>query len=143
VLRIEDLRKSYLGPKGLVEAVAGLSLSVAAGELAVIQGPSGSGKTTLLLAAGGLLQPDSGRVCIDGQDLAALSAEERARFRAAHVGFVFQQFHLVPYLSVLDNVLVPALAFSAPGAGERARELIAHFGLQERAGHVPSQLSTG
>jgi ABC-type lipoprotein export system ATPase subunit len=95
----------------------------------------------LLLAAGGLLRPDAGNVTVAGQDPYALSPEERAKFRAAHIGFVFQQFHLVPYLNVLDNVLVPSLA--APAMRERAVELVAQFGLADRAHHVPAQLSVG
>jgi ABC-type lipoprotein export system ATPase subunit len=108
-----------------------------------VQGPSGCGKTTLLLAAGGLQVPDGGRVTVAGQDLFALSSEERAGFRAAKIGFVFQQFHLIPYLSVLDNVLAPSLASPSPDNRARARELIARFGLTERADHVPAALSTG
>jgi ABC-type lipoprotein export system ATPase subunit len=142
-LQVQDLSKSYQGPKGIVRAVDGVSLAVCAGEFVAVEGPSGCGKTTLLLTAGGLLEPSSGRVLVDGQDPYALSAERRAQFRAANLGFVFQQFHLVPYLSVLDNVLAPSLALPAPDAMERAHELIAHFGLQDRAYHVPAELSTG
>jgi ABC-type lipoprotein export system ATPase subunit len=123
--------------------VDGISLTVAPGEFVAVQGPSGCGKTTLLLAAGGLLQPSSGLVLVNGQDPYALSPEDRARFRAAHLGFVFQQFHLIPYLSVLDNVLAPCIALPPAGAGDRACELIAHFGLEDRALHVPAELSTG
>jgi putative ABC transport system ATP-binding protein len=108
-----------------------------------VQGPSGCGKTTLLLAAGGLLQPSNGRVLIDGQDPYAFSPEQRARFRGQKIGFVFQQFHLIPFLSVLDNILAPTLAFPTPDAPEHARELIAHFGLQDRVHHVSASLSTG
>src|SRR5947209_10398920 len=93
--------------------------------------------------AGGLLAPDAGRIVVDGQDLYALSAEARARFRAAHLGFVFQQFHLVPYLSILDNVLTPSLALAVPDAEKRAHELIGRLGLSHRARHVPAELSTG
>jgi len=142
-LQVQDLSKSYPGPKGIVRAVDGVSLAVSAGEFVAVEGPSGCGKTTLLLAAGGLLEPTTGQVLVDGQDPYVLSAERRAQFRAANLGFVFQQFHLVPYLSVLDNVLAPALALPAADAKERARELITHFGLQDRADHVPAELSTG
>jgi len=143
VLQIQDLTKSYRGANGVVRAVDGISLEIGAGEFVAVQGPSGCGKTTLLLAAGGLLQPSSGQVLIGGKDPYTLSPEQRAQFRAANIGFVFQQFHLIPFLSVLDNVLVPTLAFPTPDAPERARELIAHFGLQTRAHHVSSELSTG
>jgi len=93
--------------------------------------------------AGGLLRPDGGRVTLDGNDPYALSPDDRARWRSECVGFVFQQFHLVPYLTVLDNVLVPSLAKGSGDAGERARDLIEHFGLTDRTDHVPAELSTG
>src|SRR5262249_41746917 len=140
---VRSLSKFYRGPQGTVRALTELSLTVAAGEFAAVQGPSGCGKTTLLLAAGGLLRPDQGQVVVAGTDLYALADEERARFRAANVGFVFQQFHLVPYLSVLDNVRSPALALKALGVRERAGQLIEVFGLSHRTHHVPAELSTG
>lgn len=143
ILEIRDLVKRYPGPSGTVHALAGIVLEVAAGEFVAVQGPSGCGKSTLLLAAGGLLRPDAGVVRIAGQDPYALSPDARARFRAAHIGFVFQQFHLVPYLSVLDNVLAPSLALPRPDARTRARELIDRFGLLDRQHHVPEQLSVG
>jgi ABC-type lipoprotein export system ATPase subunit len=143
MLEIHELSKTYRGPAGAVRALHGLSLDVAAGEFVAVQGRSGCGKTTLLLAAGGLLRPDAGRVRVAGQDLYALSEEARARFRAAHLGFVFQQFHLIPYLSALDNVLAAALALKVPDARARAERLLADLGLAERARHVPAALSTG
>jgi len=143
VLRATDLAKAYPGPGKTVRALDGATLQVAAGELVAVQGPSGCGKTTLLLAAGGLLRPDAGRVLIGGEDPYALPPEARARFRGAKVGFVFQQFHLVPYLSVLDNILAPTLARPVAGARERAADLARHFGLADRQDHVPAELSTG
>jgi len=143
MLTVVGLRKTFRGPSGRVSALADAALSVAAGEFVSVQGPSGCGKTTLLLAAGGLLPPDSGRVQVDGQEVYALSSTARARLRAEKIGFVFQQFHLVPYLSVLDNVLAPALALKDPSARERATELARRFGLAERLRHVPAELSTG
>ena len=106
-------------------------------------GPSGCGKTTLLLVAGGLLRPENGEVSIDGTDPYSLSGEQRARFRAEQIGFVFQQFHLVPYLNVLDNVMAPALVTGETSARERAGILVERFGLADRLGHRPGQLSTG
>jgi ABC-type lipoprotein export system ATPase subunit len=143
VVRVENLAKAFRGPAGKVKALDNISFTVDAGQLAVVQGPSGCGKTTLLLAVGGLLEPDSGRVFVDGQEMHALSAEARARFRADNIGFVFQQFHLVPYLSVRENVLTAALGRVAEPAAEGANELLARFGLQERARHLPAELSTG
>jgi ABC-type lipoprotein export system ATPase subunit len=144
LLQIEGLSKSYPGPQGTINAVDEVSLTVGAGEFVAVQGPSGCGKTTLLLAAGALLRPTRGRVLVNGDDPYALSSGQRARFRAVNVGFVFQQFHLVPYLDVLDNTLAPTLALGANGGARvRALELAARFGLTERLHHLPSALSTG
>lgn len=144
LLQIENLDRSYAGPRGIVNAVAGVSLTVNAGEFVAVRGPSGCGKTTLLLAAGALLQPSCGRVLLNGQSPYELSSGARARFRAENIGFVFQQFHLVPYLDVLDNILAPTLALEANGDHRaRASELAQRFGLQDRLHHVPSALSTG
>jgi len=113
------------------------------GEFLAVRGPSGCGKTTLLLTAGGLLRPNSGQISLDGYDPYALGPEKRSQMRARMIGFVFQQFHLIPYLTVRQNILAPSLALSAKGAGQRAQELVSRFGLDDRAGHVPAQLSTG
>ena len=143
MLTIKQLSKTYRIGAAPVAAVDHVTLTIADGEFAAVQGPSGCGKTTLLLMAGALLEPDDGWVEVDGQNPYALSPEQRARFRAGHIGFVFQQFHLVPYLSVLDNVLAPSLALSSNGARPRAEELIARLGLAPRLHHVPAELSTG
>ena len=143
ILVVENISKAFAGPEGPVRALDGVSLEVERGEFVAVQGHSGCGKTTLLLAAGGLLLPDGGRVRVDGQDLSKLSPEERASFRARHIGFVFQQFHLVPYLSALDNVLAPSLATKGVDAREHAGELVRRLGLESRAHHVPAKLSTG
>jgi ABC-type lipoprotein export system ATPase subunit len=142
-LQLSNVSKTFHGPNGEVRAVDDVSLSVAPGEFVAVQGPSGCGKTTLLLAAGGLLRPDAGEVLVAGEDPYRLSSEQRARFRATRIGFVFQQFHLVPYLDVLDNVLAPSLAAALPDGRARAEELIGRFGLRDRVGHVPAALSTG
>ena len=143
MIETHELTKVYQGGSGRVEAVRDVTLRAAAGEFVAVQGPSGCGKSTLLLAAGALLMPTGGRVRVDGQDPYALSSEARAKFRARTIGFVFQQFHLMPYLNVLDNILVPAIALPARDAQDRAAELAAHFGLADRACHVPAELSVG
>lgn len=140
---IQDARKTYKGASGQVLAVDGLSLSLDAGDFVAVQGPSGCGKSTLLLLAGGLLAPESGSVQIAGDDPYALTADARSKFRAENIGFVFQQFHLVPYLSVLDNVLAPSIATGAAGSDQRARELIDRFGLSHRLEHTPGEISSG
>ena len=143
LISLDHITKTYTGDAGPIVAVADVSVSVEAGEFVAVVGPSGCGKTTLLLVAGGLLRPENGEVSIDGTDPYSLSGEQRARFRAEQIGFVFQQFHLVPYLNVLDNVMAPALVTGETSARERAGILVERFGLADRLGHRPGQLSTG
>ena len=144
VLELNQVAKAHDSGNGQrVQALDGVSLSVEAGDFIAVRGPSGSGKTTLLGIAGGLLATDQGVVSIGGRDLGSMSAEGRARFRAENVGFVFQQFHLIPYLSVLHNVMAPAVAANIADAPERAEKLIAQFGLRSRAHHPTARLSTG
>jgi ABC-type lipoprotein export system ATPase subunit len=148
VLELHDLIKQYRRPGRdgqTVDALGGVSLRVDPGEMVAVQGPSGCGKTTLLLAAGGLLSPDAGHVRVDGTDPYGLSPDRRARFRADRIGFVFQQFHLIPYLSLRDNVLAPSMAGGGDRAAiqRRADALIERFQLAPRAPHVPAELSTG
>jgi ABC-type lipoprotein export system ATPase subunit len=145
LLEIDDLTKTYQSGPATVRAVDGVTLHLDAGQFVAVQGPSGCGKTTLLLVAGGLLAPDSGTVRIAGEYPYDLPPDRRAKFRARRIGFVFQQFHLVPYLSVLDNVLAPSLAADPKDIDlrERAGTLVAEFGLAHRQHHVPGQLSTG
>jgi len=139
---IDNVKKHYRRGSNSVAALDGVSLTVEAGSMKVLRGPSGSGKSTLLLAAGGLLHPDGGTVTVRGTDLYALSSGKRAAFRGQNIGFVFQQFHLVPYLTVLDNVKLPGLALST-ALGDRAEELVERFRLGQRRQHFPSELSTG
>ena len=138
-ISIEGIKKAFAGNVVLEN----LSLHIPDGAFYTLLGPSGCGKTTLLLMAGALLRPDAGTVTVCNADPYAMPSEARARFRAGHVGFVFQQFHLVPYLSVFDNVLAASLALSANDAPQRAAQLVERFGLHDRAHHVPAQLSTG
>jgi ABC-type lipoprotein export system ATPase subunit len=142
-IELKNVSKYYRTPRGVVSALHDLSLRVAEGEFIAVQGPSGCGKSTLLLTIGGLLAPDEGRVEVAGINPYALAPDARARFRAGAIGFVFQQFHLVPYLTVRDNILAPAGALSRNGAPERAETLIRRFNLTHRAGHRPAELSTG
>jgi ABC-type Fe3+/spermidine/putrescine transport system ATPase subunit len=125
LISAEQMGVTYRSGKGPVLAVRNASLEVAAGEIVAVYGPSGSGKTSLLMALGGLLCPDAGRVMFKDEDVYRLSSSERAAFRNQHIGFVFQQFHLIPYLTVLENVMAPALAAtsmpSVATAGVRVR----------------------
>jgi len=125
-----------------VKALEGVSLQIDRGEFVVVSGPSGSGKTTLLMIVAAMLRPTRGRVCLDGRDIYQLSGTERARFRATNIGFVFQMFHLVPYLNVLENVQVAAGAIGGNSRG-RAEELLRRLGLEHRLGHRPGELSAG
>ncbi len=143
MLQIRHVHKCYRTSRATVHALQGVSLHVHTGEFVVVRGPSGCGKTTLLLTAGGLLAPDEGRVLVDGQNPYALAIEDRARLRASAVGFVFQEYHLIPYLTVLENVMVPSLALSASAPRGRAEELLDRLNLSARAGHVSAELSTG
>jgi len=143
MLEVKNLSKVYRGPNRPLNAVDNVSLQVKDGEFLVVQGPSGSGKTTLLLSIGGLQAPDKGNVIVEGKNIYQMRLNDRARFRAANIGFVFQQFYLVPYLSVMDNVLVPSVALPHLEADKRARELIERFKLTDRSSHKPSELSTG
>lgn len=142
-LQLKDVAKTYRSGGREVNALDDVSLQVEPGEFVAVQGRSGCGKSTLLLIAGGLLAPDRGTVRLHDAEPYAMSQEARSRWRAAQIGFVFQQFHLVPYLSVLDNVLTPSLAIDIPDAQQRARELLERFELAARSHHVPSELSTG
>jgi ABC-type lipoprotein export system ATPase subunit len=142
-LEMRDVDKAFPKGEARVQALQAISLEVGQGELVIIRGPSGSGKTTLLLTAGGLLAPDAGIVQLEGRDPYGLPPEERARLRAVLVGFVFQQFHLLSYLTVLENVMTPALALPHDDTKDRALELLEVFQLSPRADHLPCELSTG
>jgi ABC-type lipoprotein export system ATPase subunit len=125
---------------GSVTALAPFDLSVDAGEFIAVKGVSGSGKTTLLLTLGGMLRPSDGTVNFDGVNLYSQSSNARAEYRATEVGFVFQMFHLVPYLGVEENV---RLAARNGTMTERPRELLEQFGLSHRLTHTPGELSAG
>ena len=138
-IEVEDLTKSY-GEN--LHALQGVSFTVEKGEWMAVMGPSGSGKSTLLNIMGGLDLPSSGRVMMDGRDISALAPSELARFRAEKIGLVFQQFHLVPYLTALENVMLAQYFHSLADEGEAA-EALARVGLGDRLRHLPSQLSGG
>lgn len=128
---------------GDVQVLRGLDLVVARGERVIVRGASGSGKSTLLAIMGLIDPPDAGDVRHAGRDLALASEAERSRERLRGVGFVFQRFHLMPTLTALQNVALPAKAAGALDAQERAAELLARVGLSSRADHLPHELSGG
>jgi lipoprotein-releasing system ATP-binding protein len=147
VLIADRVSKRYDTPRGPVPILDDVSLHVGRGESVAIMGPSGSGKSTLLYLLGALEPPTSGSVRIDGTDPYTLGERDQALFRGRTIGFVFQDHLLLPQLSALDNVLVPALA-DTDGAvsselGQRARGLLTEVGLEQRMEHLPAELSGG
>ena len=145
LLELRDVSKSYPGPVP-VPVLRGASLTMTRGESVAIVGPSGCGKSTVLNLLGTLDLPDSGTLSFEGRDLTKLSAKELAAFRNRQIGFIFQQHHLLPQCSVLENVLLPTLADAkrAPADAEaRARALLDRVGLDARLDHRPGQLSGG
>jgi len=143
MIELEAVTKVYCRQRVEVRALDGIDLSIAAGELLVVRGPSGCGKTTLLFTLGGMLCPTSGRLRFEGRDLYAAPSGERARLRARRIGFVFQTFHLLPYLTVTDNVALAARDRSRAEAAADARARLEELGLAHRAGAFPAELSAG
>jgi putative ABC transport system ATP-binding protein len=145
ILEAHDLVKRYPLRAGSVEALRGVSLSVAQGEFLAIMGTSGSGKTTMLHLLGGLDKPTSGEVIIDGVNISRLDDEQATLTRRAKTGFVFQFFNLIPLLNVAENVALPFLIAGETLVDRRDRvdELLELVGLADKAGHRPDQLSAG
>ena len=144
-LVVSNLTKSFAGATQTLNVLRDVSLELSAGDSLAIVGPSGSGKSTLLQILGTLDHPSSGTVSINGLDPFELDEHSLAQFRNQHVGFVFQDHHLLPQLSVLENVLIPALALGKTSTEQvtRAHELIKSVGLANRDDHLPSELSGG
>jgi putative ABC transport system ATP-binding protein len=145
LVAVDHLRKVYAGSASPVAALAGVSFTVERGEFVAVRGPSGCGKSTLLHILGAMDRASEGSVRVDGQDLAAIGVDAMARFRRRKVGFVFQSFHLLPTLTVAENVMLPLTldGWADRAAAERTAELLADVGLDARGDHLPSQLSGG
>ncbi len=145
VLVVEDVRKTYAGGEAPVEAVRGVSLALEAGEFVALMGPSGCGKSTLLHMCGAMDRPTSGRVLVDGVDVATLDDDALTRVRRERIGFVFQFFNLLPTLTLAENVALPLLLAGRPEreSRERARALVERVGLTHRASAYPQQVSGG
>jgi putative ABC transport system ATP-binding protein len=144
MIRVSGLRKVFRTGDDDVEALRGVSLEVADASCVFIVGPSGSGKTTLLYLLGALDTPTSGTIAVDGQDLGALGEVELDDFRRRHIGFIFQQFHLIPNLTAVDNVLMPFIPTgTTPELRAKAESLLRRVGLGDRLKHRPSRLSGG
>lgn len=144
-LETRSVIKTYQSESGTIQAVDDVSLQVAAGEFVALVGPSGSGKTTMLSMLAALLQPTSGQILLDGQDLAGMNDVDRVAMRREKIGFTFQANNLVPYLTAVENVeLMLRLNNRLDKAGSlRARELLARLGLGERLHNLPGQMSGG
>lgn len=144
ILTAEDLHRTYKVGKTTLEVLKGVSLEVSTGETLAVMGDSGSGKSTLLHVLGGLDNPRSGVVNFKGSGVYDMPSARRARFRAENVGYVFQSFHLLPELDIVENVALPAMTQHSRGdAKKRAKELLEEVGLSERIGHRPQELSGG
>jgi putative ABC transport system ATP-binding protein len=141
LVQLSEITKVYQG--GVTGALNGVSLTVEEGEFTAVMGPSGSGKTTLLNLIAGLDRPTTGGVLVAGSDLGQMGETALARFRRDHIGFVFQFFHLLPNLTVLENVLIPAQLKSRVSAESRGRELLSQLGIAELADRYPAKLSGG
>ena len=145
MLRMENVSKKYRHRGQLVTALDGADLSISKGDFLAVVGPSGSGKSTLLLMLGGMLSPSSGRVLLEGQSIYDLKSDDRARLRKKKIGFVFQTFNLVTYLSALENVQIPLFLAGLDDRAqvERATALLDRVGLADRLHHKPCELSVG
>ena len=145
IIGLKDVWKTYKMGEVEVNALRGVSLGIKQGEFAAITGSSGSGKSTMMNLVGCLDLPTKGSIYLDNKDISALSESDLAQIRGKKIGFIFQQFHLIPTLSALENVMLPLEFQDIPTdtAMEKAVEILDKVGLGDRAGHLPSQLSGG
>lgn len=145
LIQVCEVSKTYKGGDGVVEALKNINLDIAEGEFLALMGPSGSGKSTLLSVLGGLNPPTSGKLIIDDIDVYALESERLADFRHEYVGFVFQQYQLIPYLTALENIMLPLAITSRPGREQRemAQTVLDKVGLGNKSHRLPNQLSGG
>lgn len=145
MLRMQNVTKTYPLRRQTIVALEDATIDIPEGDFVSLVGPSGSGKSTLLVMLGGMLSPTSGQVLLDGQSMYDLDADGRARLRKASIGFVFQSFNLVPYLTAQENVQIPLyLAGQIPAEQQaRAADLLGRVGLGDRLDHKPTELSVG
>lgn len=143
LLSLQGVSKAYRNPTETTHVFDNLDLELRRGEITCLVGPSGCGKSTIISLIAGLMRPDAGQVCFNGQDLAALSDTERAHLRATGVGIVLQSGNLLPFLSAAENVAMAARLAGAKSSPARITSLLAQVGLAERADHLPRRLSGG
>ena len=143
MIQIRQLRKSLYGGGHRVDILNGIDLTIPSGQFIAIIGASGSGKTTLLSQMAGLDTPSSGTIVVDEKDITKLEEDELAALRARRFGFIFQNFHLIPTLTALENVVLAGELNSAPGAKKKSEDLLGTVGLADRMHHYPGQLSGG
>ena len=145
MLELSHVRKEYVTGRGALPILEDINLTLERGDAMAIMGPSGSGKSTLLYLLGGLEPPTAGTIMLDGENPYTLAEKELASFRNRHIGFVFQDHHLLPQCTVLENVLLPTIVAPLTGIDyeARARSLLARVGLVERIDHRPAELSGG
>ncbi len=143
MIEVRGLGRDHVDGARRLTVLDGIDLSIAEGELVAVTGPSGSGKSTLLGLIAGLDRPTRGTVVIDGHDLGRMSEDQLARFRGKNLGFVFQSFQLIPTLTALENVRVPAELVGDFAVARRAGDMLERVGLADRAHHYPAQLSGG
>jgi putative ABC transport system ATP-binding protein len=152
LIKLESIRKVFKNEGFETEVLKGIDLEVEKGEFIAIMGPSGSGKSTLMYILGCLDRPTEGKYFLDGKDVFSLSDDEISKIRGRYIGFVFQAFYLVPYLTVLDNVLLPVEyldksyrkeLFKDKSPQDRAKEILTRLGMEERISFKPDQLSGG
>lgn len=142
---LKNVTKTYPMGESQVAALNSVSTQIQDGDLLAVMGPSGSGKSTLLYTIGGLLTPTQGEVTVNGTSIYKLNSQERAKFRRENIGFIFQTFELMSYLTALENVILPLYLSRVPPSAqeERANEALARVGLAARASHKPTELSGG
>ncbi len=145
MLKIKNVSKIYRKGQQIIKAIDHVTLDIPQGDFVALTGPSGSGKSSLLLMLGGMLSPTEGEVWIEGESLYDLNADQRARVRQKKIGFVFQTFNLIPYLSAMQNVQVPLLlvGLDEEAQQKRAQALLERVGLGDRLDHKPAELSVG
>ncbi len=145
MIKLEGVSKRYNHRGRAVTALDEATFEISRGDFVSVVGPSGSGKSTFLLILGGMLSPSKGRVLLDGSSIYDLAQDARAKLRKTRIGFVFQTFNLVPYLSAMENVQIPLFlaGMDEPGQKDRAAALLGRVGLSERLDHKPSEMSVG